>query len=367
MSISENLYINFSSEPALLKHLEKLTDITSTDFWLRPFDNMQLHWAVIHEVSKEDFKVVFFIGNSTVIDELVFESLIDAEKSLTRFCFEIWNYRDKESKESMPKPELPLFIDRKHPFPVTKLYSSHEYSKNSIVETPPSKYSTVFSEVDVLSAIFDKSFEQKLAKKFNVLGYFYKHTTNKYRKCLDIKRKGCSATTPELMIVMMNPGKSKPLNGVYDNIKPTEAVVDKTLEQILRVMFITSLSYVRVLNLSDIRMPKSPEFFKFLNSPESKGFPHSIFDPRRKEELAELLIFDVPIIYAWGVNDNKKLRGLADLAIKTINESNPVGLKKEGTANAYYHPLPHSSVGQKDWVKTIAGMLKEQHNLPPWR
>jgi len=366
MSKSENLYINFSYEPELLKHLEPLTDITSTDFWLRPLDNMQLHWAVIHEVSKEDFKVIFFIGNSTVIDELVFESLIDAEKSLSRFGFDIWNYRNKESKEFAPKPGLPLFIDRKRPFPVPKQYSSHEHSKEPIVETPTSKYSIDFSMDDVLSAIYTEGSGQELAEKFNVLGCFYKHATNKYRKHLDIKRKGRSKNTPELMIIMMNPGKSEPLNGLYNNIKPTTAKIDPTITQILRVMFLASVSYARVLNLSDLKMPKSTEFYKFLKSSKPNDFPHSIFDARRKEELAELFIFDVPIIYAWGVNDNKNLRGLADIAIKTINESNPVGLKKEGTTSAYYHPLPHNSADQKDWVKTVAGMLRVQHNLPPW-
>lgn len=191
---------------------------------------------------------------------------------------------------------------------------------------------------------------------FAVKGLFYENAGNKYRSYLDIKRKDSSITIPDIMVVMMNPGSSYPLDGIENNRIVSEAVPDRTQDQIMRVMENVSFDYARILNLSDLRTPKSADLYKFLKSSESKKFPHSIFDPKRKSELEKLFINNVPVIYAWGVNP--VLANLSSLAIKVINCASPVGVKKQGTKVAYYHPLPQVHNKQLEWVNQISNMLK---------
>lgn len=345
----ESLYTSLSYDPENLKYLEPLNDIKGRDFWYRGAENHQNHWAVIHEVNEKEFRVLFFFETSQVVDELVFESLIDAEQALIGFLFDLWEYDNETWKKNHPRPELPLFINRKHqPFPIPELYSSRERSK--------------FPTYQHLSDMYGKGAAEMLRKPFKITGLFYKQCSNTYRKYLDIKRNSDSEmTNPELMVVMMNPGSSEPKNGVYNNIKPSEVEVDPTIVQILRVMRGAALSYVRIINLSDRKMPKSADFYKFLKSPNSNDFPHSIFDPRRKEELAELFIDDVPVIYAWGVDT--RLKVLSELAIKAINQEHPIGKKKKGTTSSYYHALPRNQNDKKEWVNTVTGMLRVQHGL----
>ncbi len=49
-----------------------------------------------------------------------------------------------------------------------------------------------------------------MKKFFDILGYFYEKYGRKCRKYLDLKRKAGSFILPDLFLVIMNPGKSKP-------------------------------------------------------------------------------------------------------------------------------------------------------------
>lgn len=190
---------------------------------------------------------------------------------------------------------------------------------------------------------------------FEVIGLFYKIGDYKCRKYLDIKLKSSKITNPDLMVIMMNPGSSYPLDGIDNNIEPSVAEPDKTQDQIMKVMKNASFEYSRILNLSDLRTPDSNELYTFVKSEKSKSVLHTIFDESRTEDFNSLFTKGVPIIYGWGVNPS--LTELAKVAIERINHPSPVGLKKNGKEYAYYHPLPRIFNEQMKWVEKISQML----------
>jgi hypothetical protein len=157
------------------------------------------------------------------------------------------------------------------------------------------------------------------------------------------------------MVIMMNPGSSKPLYPIINSAE-TKAIPDPTQLQIIKVMNNCNFNYARILNLSDIREPKSKIFFKLMNGFNNVNIPHSIFSKTYKKEFKRLFIKNVPVIVAWGVNE--KLSRLAKLALKTIDEKTLVGLKKPGSPYGYYHPLPPNQFKQKAWVNAITEQLQ---------
>lgn len=200
--------------------------------------------------------------------------------------------------------------------------------------------------------------------EFEVTGHFYELCGYKFRKYLDIKRSETSKTKPELMIVMMNPGSSYPLDGIDNNSLPSQSVPDKTQYQIMKVMDNTSIDYARVLNLSDLRTPKSADLYKFLNSEDSNSIAHSIFSRSRAADLRSLFITNVPVVYGWGTNI--ALAPLASLAIECLRVEKPLGMLKSYTENAYYHPLPRDDGRQLEWVQhvTIQLIQAQQKSAP---
>ena len=190
---------------------------------------------------------------------------------------------------------------------------------------------------------------------YEITGLFYEVAGHKCRKYLDIKLRTSTKTEPDLMVVMMNPGSSYPLDGVDNNSTPVEAEPDDTQDQIMKIMNNASYEYARVLNLSDKRTPDSNALYAFIKSEESCSIPHSIFCDARDCEMNSLYIRDVPVIYGWGVDP--ALTKLAKLAIQKINHPSPVGLKKEGHEYAYYHPLPRIYKKKIEWVEKISALL----------
>lgn len=194
-----------------------------------------------------------------------------------------------------------------------------------------------------------------MANIFEISGYFYELSGLKCRGYLNIKRVGCNLSQPDIMVVMMNPGSSYPLDGIDNNNAPSEAHPDPTQDQIMAVMNNTGFNFARVLNLSDARHSSSNEFYKFLKSSSANFIPHSIFHQSRHEEFSTLFRQGVPVIYGWGVNSN--LEVLARKAINRISEKNPIGIRKNGVEWAYYHPLPRILTKQVEWVNTVSSLL----------
>ena len=190
-----------------------------------------------------------------------------------------------------------------------------------------------------------------MGTKFEITGLFYEASGYKLRKFLDIKREGSSLSEPDLMVVMMNPGSSFPLDGIDNNSVPSEAEPDTTQHQIMKVMDAGSFDYARILNLSDLRTPDSNELYRFLKSEESNSVAHSIFNTERQEELNQLFAKGVPVIYGWGVNS--ALVPLAKQAIETLCVAAPLGMLKPNTEYSFYHPLPRVYAKQLEWVQHV--------------
>lgn len=194
-----------------------------------------------------------------------------------------------------------------------------------------------------------------MREKYTVTGFFYELNGYKFRKFLNIKRNYNAFKKPDLMVIMMNPGSSRPLNGIENNTCETDAIPDNTQNQIMRVMENCNLYYARILNLSDLREPKSSVLYTKLAELERNNISHSIFDDKRKNDFDTLFVRNVPVIFAWGVN--KKLEALATKAVGRIADSNPIGIKKNGFDFAYYHPLPQIYSKQIEWVESVTKMI----------
>jgi len=197
-----------------------------------------------------------------------------------------------------------------------------------------------------------------LGTEFVVKGFFYEAHGYKLRKYLDIMRVGTMQTEPDLMVVMMNPGSSYPLDGIDNNLTLSKAEPDNTQQQIMKVMESASFDFARILNLSDLRTPDSSALYKFVKSDESHLVEHSIFSATRKAELNQLFIQNVPVIFGWGVNS--ALIPLAKRAIESLNIHNPIGMLKPNTKYSYYHPLPRIYEKQLEWIQYVTSQLIRQ-------
>lgn len=191
--------------------------------------------------------------------------------------------------------------------------------------------------------------------QFKITGLFYELQGYKFRKYLDIQKVNSSRNSPDLMVCLMNPGSSRPYDGIDNNTIESEAIPDRTQSQVIKVLLNCGFEYARVLNLSDIREPKSNMFYKKMVELESKSIAHSIFDESRKEDFNNLWTPNIPVIYGFGVNDN--LKPLALKAMTTCNTSNTYGILKPNTTWAYYHPLPPIHSKQQEWVDIISKQL----------
>lgn len=218
---------------------------------------------------------------------------------------------------------------------------------------------------------------EALNRKFSVFGHFYsvqvapKHVVE-CRSVLEIveseyapKRSAAlSGRTPDAAFIMMNPGSSRPLAAVDNRIHadaihelavslvPTRP--DTTQYQVMRLMHHCGWRHVRVLNLSDLRCPKSGVFFKqFKGLENDHSFDaHSVFSERRADELALKLIDGVPVVCAWGVSPH--LNPLIDRCLSKLAKATAVrGLLKEGTANKFLHPLPSLQSQQAEWISRM--------------
>jgi hypothetical protein len=172
---------------------------------------------------------------------------------------------------------------------------------------------------------------------------------------------------PDAVVIMMNPGSSRPIeDGDTDSLltmplpdgfqKPLVLTQpDNTQYQIMRVMVSKHWKHVRVLNISDLRDPKSPSFIaktKILaNLPG--GTTHSLFSNVRKNERDQMLRRNpgAPFIIGWGQDvgliplAKQCLDGIAGEKIITV----PAGNHPVLTA----HPSPMMQKKKEEWLDTI--------------
>lgn len=218
---------------------------------------------------------------------------------------------------------------------------------------------------------------EELKLKFGVFGHFYSVQVApkqrvECRSVLEIVESGSapkrsaalSGRTPDVVFIMMNPGSSRPL-GAADNRIHADAIhelavslvpakPDTTQYQVMRLMYHCGWRHVRVLNLSDLRCPKSGVFFKqFKGLEENHSFDaHSVFSERRADELASKLIDGIPVVCAWGVSPH--LDPLIDRCVAKLAKVTAIkGLRKEGTTTKFLHPLPSLQSQQAGWINRM--------------
>ena len=190
-----------------------------------------------------------------------------------------------------------------------------------------------------------------MSDDFSITGCFYEKNGEKFRKYLNIKIKNTETINkPDLMVIMMNPGASEPVDGNDDGRKEVETIPDNTQYHIIEVMKHCNFNYARVINLSDLREADSK---KFLPKIESLGKTYSIFS--RKNDFNNLFEPNVPVICAWGVDE--KLEPLIEEAISKMNSiignSKRIGWLKED--NYYYHS---SRKKKNEWEDEVTKQLK---------
>jgi hypothetical protein len=218
---------------------------------------------------------------------------------------------------------------------------------------------------------------RELKRKYEVLGHFYSlevpgSAPQKCRNVLEIRSKeNRQLGSADAIFVMMNPGSSKPLSGkdcpvasdciasLSNELVPTAP--DTTQYQVMRVMHYSGWNYVRVINLSDFRDPKSGSFVDRYTAfeRETGSTTHSVFSSDRSHELRRHLSRKpgAPIVCAWGVSGG--LNPLISIATKALaSESGVTGLAKPGHEGKYFHPLPTPQSEKELWVDRMLAQLR---------
>jgi hypothetical protein len=223
----------------------------------------------------------------------------------------------------------------------------------------------------------------RLKKVFEVFGHFYSvnlisgekidcrsvlEIVTKQEKPSDIDR--LLEASPDAIFIMMNPGSSRPLvevqniisggsiNQLVASLVPTKP--DTTQYQVMRVMHYCGWKHVRVLNISDIRDPKSGSFVnRYIDIENKTGFSaHSLFSDNRSVEFRRRLHRkpDAPIVCAWGVSPD--LDTLIERCLNVIaGTAGLTGLQKPNTENKYFHPLPTLQKDKEQWVKNLVAHI----------
>ncbi len=221
-------------------------------------------------------------------------------------------------------------------------------------------------------------YAEELKKKFSVYGHFYTNDMGNdgrhdCRSVLEIVSKNNSISKedilnalPDAVVIMMNPGSSVPLEvkpcEVYSaatikNLTPdyVDTKPDTTQYQIMRLMLLKEWKHVRVINLSDLRTPKSSELFKTLK--KMKSLQHSIFSKKRKSELASRLARKkkAPVICAWGLDNS--LLGLIDMAKQALNGIAVIGYADNESTFQFRHASPQKKSEKLEWLEYMLSAL----------
>jgi hypothetical protein len=165
----------------------------------------------------------------------------------------------------------------------------------------------------------------------------------------------------DLVAVMMNPGASRPLDEP-DQAGWAPALPDRTQYQLMKLALMMQAAgrpvrHVRVINLSDLRTPKSAELFATLAALGDDR--HSIFSPCRAVELRQALgrRRRSPLLRAWGLA--KQLEPLVVAAVAATGSGEVLGLTDNGWG--YRHPLPQRADFQQRW---LADMQQQVAHAP---
>jgi hypothetical protein len=207
---------------------------------------------------------------------------------------------------------------------------------------------------------------EALRERFAVYGRFYEANFGgrmfELRSHLEIFERDLHwpqvvSAPADLVAVMMNPGGSRPLDQT-DREGWALTMPDRTQYQLMKLALRAqamgrSVRHIRVINLSDLRTPKSAELFTTLVALADDR--HSMFSPGRSAELYTALggTRRSRLLRAWGLA--KELQPLAECAVAATSDSEVLGLTDNGLG--YRHPLPQRADFQKRWLDQMATQI----------
>ena len=172
---------------------------------------------------------------------------------------------------------------------------------------------------------------------------------------------------PDAVVIMMNPGSSRPIeDGDTDSLltmplpagfqKPLVLTQpDNTQYQIMRIMVSRKWNHVRVLNISDLRDPKSPSFIartqKLATLPG--GATHSLFCEVRIAERETMLRrkTGAPFILGWG--QDAGLIPLAKQCLSRIAGERIITVPAGNDPVLTAHPSPMLQSKKEEWLDAI--------------
>ncbi len=179
---------------------------------------------------------------------------------------------------------------------------------------------------------------------------------------------------PDAVVIMMNPGSSRPIEAgdtesllrmplPADFRKPLVLTQpDNTQYQLMRIAVSKGWKHLRILNISDIRDPKSPSFIartRALDAIEG-GDRHSLFSEARSLERANMLKRKpgAPFILGWG--QDAGLIPLARQCLGCIEGEQIVTVPAGSDPVLTAHPSPMLQAKKEAWLAAIRTALQQR-------
>jgi hypothetical protein len=223
-------------------------------------------------------------------------------------------------------------------------------------------------------------YADELKNKFSVFGHFYDleigERVFKCRSVLEIILKSAddlSNSKPCAVVVMMNPGSSKPLNSDYipQKFSPDEIMStswkkeiiptkpDIAQYQLMRMMLLNDWNHIRVLNLSDLRNGNSGKFSVEYKDAEmlDPSNPHSLTHKGRLTEARSYCADTALVIGAWG--STEVLRESALSFLRDISDVCGLPLERPW----YRYPSPYMKDQKVDWLECMFEKLKHNKSI----
>ncbi|MBF0183340.1 MAG: hypothetical protein HQM06_02975, partial [Magnetococcales bacterium] len=117
--------------------------------------------------------------------------------------------------------------------------------------------------------------------------------------------------------------------------------------------------HARVLNLSDLREPKSPLWLKQVQQLVALpgGAGHSLFSAARRSEREQLMgeVGRVPVLVGWGRDEG--MRPLAAQCRQALHGWRLVGVPVDDEGLFYAHPSPMLQRAKERWLQEILQRL----------
>lgn len=231
----------------------------------------------------------------------------------------------------------------------------------------------------------------ELKKQFTCYGHFYELVLMsgeraKCRSVLEIVDReipqdnpgDLSEMEPDVVVIMMNPGSSHPkdaghVDAAIDYPQPSGSArkdlvltqPDNTQYQVMRVAVSQGWKHIRVLNLSDLRDPKSGKFLEKVAALREimGGHVHSMFCEERGEELTRSLKRKTrtPILLGWGQDPG--LLPLADQCLKQIDGEPTCTVSSAVHPLLNSHPSPMLQKKKVEWLEAMIETIESRQEL----